>query len=406
MNTVSKTLYFLFISLVFFSCSPEERSHPLPSLLYADADILLEMKSTYAAQGESANELIEYLIECADSKLNLGPFSVMQKDIIPPSGNKHDYISQGPYWWPDTTQPDGLPYIRRDGVHNPEREKFTDRQHLHDLIEGTDILSKAYYVTNNETYAQRAAYLLKVWFVDDSTRMNPHLEFGQGIPGRTEGRGIGIIETRYIGKIADVVSILRNSTNWTQELDTALREWMDDYLTWLRNSEKGKTESVHPNNHGTWYDVQTLSLALFLGYDSLSTQIAENARKSRLDAHIMQDGAQPEELARTVSFSYSTMNLQGLFHLAYIAEKAHVDLWNYENKQGARLLDALEFLLPAATGKEEWKYEQIRPIQGNSLFFHLNLAKDKYNPKYEQLANELKPALNAGDCDKISYFFY
>jgi hypothetical protein len=374
-------------------------------LLYADAGKLFELKSEYSA-GENTNELVQRLIECADAKMNLGPFSVMQKDIIPPSGDKHDYISQGPYWWPDTTKPDGLPYIRRDGVHNPEREKFTDRQHLHDLIETTDLLSKAYYVTNNETYAQHAAYLLQVWFADDSTRMNPHLEFGQGIPGRTEGRGIGIIETRYIGKIADVVSVLRNSTHWSQELDTALHEWMDGYLTWLTTSEKGKDEAVHPNNHGTWYDVQTLSLALFLGYDSLATQIAENARKGRLDAHIMEDGAQPKELARTVSFSYSAMNLQGLFHLAHLAEKVNVDLWNYENTQGARLVDALEFLLPAARGEEEWKHEQIRPIQGNSLFFHLTLAKEKYDPKYEQVANALKPALNAGDCGNLNYFFY
>ena len=405
MNTVAKTLYFLFLSWVFFNCSPEERSHPLPSLLYADADILFELKSEYA-EGENTHELVEHLIACAEAKLSLGPFSVMQKDIVPPSGDKHDYISQGPYWWPDTTKPDGLPYIRRDGVPNPEREKFTDRQHLHDLIETTDILSKAYYVTDNETYAQRAAYLLQVWFADDSTRMNPHLEFGQGIPGRTEGRGIGIIETRSIGKIADVVSILRNSTHWSQALDEALREWMDDYLTWLTTSEKGKDEAVHPNNHGTWYDVQTLSLALFLGYDSLATQIAENAKKSRLDAHIMQDGAQPEELARTISFTYSAMNLQGLFHLAYLAEKAHVDLWNYENTQGAQLIDALAFLLPAATGQAVWKHKQIRPIQESSLFFHLNLAKKKYDPKYEQLANAQKPVIHAGNCDHIDSFFY
>jgi hypothetical protein len=270
----------------------------------------------------------------------------------------------------------------------------------------TDILSKAYFVTNNETYSKRGAYLLQVWFVDEATRMNPHLEFGQGIPGITEGRGIGIIETRYIGKVADVVSILRTSPNWSQEQDTGMRKWMEDYLAWLRNSEKGKEESVHPNNHGTWYDVQTLSLAIFLGYDSLATQIAEKAKETRLDAHIMEDGSQPEELGRTKSFTYSAMNLQGLFHLADIAEKAQVDLWHYENKQGARLINALEFLIPAVIDKEVWQYEQITPIQENSLFFHLNLAKEKYDLKFEVLANEMKPTLDAEDCDEINYFFY
>ena len=140
------------IALLFlFSCSPEQNEQPLSSLLYADADKLFEMKSEYAA-GENTNELIEHLIACAEAKMNLGPFSVMQKDIVPPSGDKHDYISQGPYWWPDTTKPDGLPYIRRDGVVNPEREKFTDRQQLQDLIETPDLLSKAYYVLGKVLY--------------------------------------------------------------------------------------------------------------------------------------------------------------------------------------------------------------------------------------------------------------
>lgn len=390
--------------LILFNCSHEDSTTP-PSLLYANPEVLHELKSKYATQGENANELITHLVECADSKLNAGPFSVTQKDITPPSGDKHDYISQGPYWWPDTTKEDGLPYIRRDGVVNPEKEKFTDRQQLSDMIEATDILSKAYYVTNDETYSKRAAYLLEVWFVDDSTRMNPNLEFGQGIPGRTEGRGIGIIETRDIGIITDVVSILRTSPDWNQTMDEGMREWMDGYLSWLTTSEKGKDESVHPNNHGTWYDVQTISLALFLGYDSLATQIAENAKKSRMDGHIMADGSQPEELIRTISFTYSAMNLQGLFTLAHLAERVNVDLWNYKNQEGASLREALEYLIPAATEKAAWEHEQIKPIPTNSLYFHLNLAAEKYDPIYEQISQEMLPELD-GNCGNLSYYFY
>ncbi|KAG8997613.1 hypothetical protein FRB94_007574, partial [Tulasnella sp. JGI-2019a] len=30
-----------------------------------------------------------------------GPWSVVNKTLLPPSGNIHDYYSLSPYWWPD-----------------------------------------------------------------------------------------------------------------------------------------------------------------------------------------------------------------------------------------------------------------------------------------------------------------
>ena len=43
------------------------------------------------------------------------------KEVVPPSGDKRDYTSLAIYFWPDSTSPDGLPYVRRDGHVNPER---------------------------------------------------------------------------------------------------------------------------------------------------------------------------------------------------------------------------------------------------------------------------------------------
>ena len=54
-------------------------------------------------------------VPSGDLSLSDGPWSVMDKQHVPPSGDKHDYMSLGPYWWPDPDKPDGLPYIRRDG---------------------------------------------------------------------------------------------------------------------------------------------------------------------------------------------------------------------------------------------------------------------------------------------------
>ena len=59
----------------------------------------------------------------AGAALSAGPFSVTDKAVVPPSGDKHDDMSQAPYWWPNPATPNGLPYVQRDGERNPEIDK-------------------------------------------------------------------------------------------------------------------------------------------------------------------------------------------------------------------------------------------------------------------------------------------
>ena len=49
------------------------------------------------------------LMKEADKAMNLTPPSVMDKSMTASSGDKHDYMSMGPYWWPDPSKPDGTP---------------------------------------------------------------------------------------------------------------------------------------------------------------------------------------------------------------------------------------------------------------------------------------------------------
>ncbi len=402
-----KIRYLIIFLAIIVSCSTSKYGGEIvPQLLYANEELVHQLRKDYNDGDPEVVALVSNLIKCAEDVLDEGPFSVIQKEIVPPSGDMHDYISQGPYWWPDTTKADGLPYIRRDGVVNPEREKFTDRANLSRVITNTQQLSWAYFFTGEEKYAEKTAELLSTWFIDDSTKMNPNLEFGQGIPGITEGRGIGIIETSRIGKIADAVELIKNSSHWNEKLNNEMQNWMKEYLHWLTHSEKGLKESVHPNNHGTWYDVQAISLAIFTGQDSVARTIAERAKKLRFDRHILADGSQPEELSRTRSFSYSAMNLRGLFLLAYLAENLDIDLWHYVNENGATPEQALRFLVPAAIGNEEWEYEQIKPIADDALKFHLFLATKVYNDEYIQIANMLPEGRDNMKCEDIELYFY
>ena len=317
----------------------------------------------------------------AQEYLNIKPASVMEKSQTPPGGNKHDYMSMAPYWWPDPSKPDGLPYIRKDGERNPEIRKFTDHAAQGRMIGAVETLSLAFAITNDSKYSKKAAQLLRVWFLDNETKMNPNLNFAQYIPGINTGRGIGIIETSSYYKIVDAIGILETSDVWSQEDDQEIRKWFDEYLDWLTTGKYGKDEANEKNNHGTWYDVQVVSISLFLGKHDLAKRVLNEVKDKRIQSQITSDGKQPLELARTKSWGYSIFNLNAFFHLALLGDNIGIDLWNYQSGEGASIRKALDYLLPFAVHLEKWKYKQIEKIDLNSLHSLLLIAKNKYDQK-------------------------
>src|ERR1044072_5028625 len=160
----------------------------------------------------------------AQKALSEGPFTVMNKGVVPPSGDKHDYMSQAPYFWPDPTKPDGRPYIRRDGERNPEINKITDHKTNGDLENAVEALALAYYFKRDEAYAAKAVQLLRTFFLDPATRMNPNLEYAQFIPGVNTGRGSGLIETRGLVDVVDAIGLLAGKKAWTPTEKKGLKE--------------------------------------------------------------------------------------------------------------------------------------------------------------------------------------
>jgi len=324
----------------------------------------------------------------ADKLLDMKPLSVMDKTIIPVSGNKHDYMSQAPYFWYDSSKPNGLPYIRRDGQRNPEIYKIPDHANLADLGGAVQQLSLCWYLTGEKKYSDKAAFLLRHWFLDTATKMNPHLDYGQAIPGVNNGRGIGIIETIPLIGIADAALLLESSPSWPSADAKGLHAWYAEYLHWMLTSKNGKEEHAAANNHGTWYLAQATDFALFTGDTSAARQLAEEG-KSKMDHQIAGDGRMREELARTNGLHYSTYNLQAFFTLARLARRADVDLWQYTNRQNASIRTALNWLLPYALGEKKWEYEQISGYNNDEIYGLLLQASPVYNDESYRVAAKM-----------------
>jgi hypothetical protein len=306
------------------------------------------------------------LLAQAKPELTQGPWTVMDKTEIPPSGDKHDYMSLAPYYWPTQPQtasnPWGCPYVNKDGQVSPISKSIPDKPEWIQAYNAIYQLSLAWYYTGDASYAQRAELDLRTWFLDAATKMNPNLNFAQGIPCQVDGRGIGIIDFGYsFTEVLDAVDLLNDGAPGWHSADTnGMNSWAGQFLTWLRTSKNGSDEAKETNNHGSFYDMLSAATALFAGQKSLAKSIVQQAETKRIAVQIQADGEQPLELTRTRSWHYFNFNLVALTRLADIGQHVGVNLWKYTAPDGGNMFAAVNYLIPAATqGQSVWTFPEI-----------------------------------------------
>lgn len=349
-----------------FSIHAAEPAATSPKVFCDDAATLVASKAALAAGNAALKPALGRLIQEADARLVQRPSSVMDKKQTPPSGDKHDFVSQAPYYWRDTNSAGGK-YIRRDGERNPESNNDSDSGRFQKLCADTHTLALAFYFSGDEKYAAKTTELIRVWFLNPATKMNPNLNFGQGIPGEVEGRPAGLISARGLVHLVDAIGLLEHSKAWTADDQKGMAAWFTDYLHWLTSSKIGRGELDAKNNHGTYCDTQAAAIALFLGQADMARDIVSQARAKRITRQIEPDGRQPFELARTTSFGYSLFNLRALMDLASIGRRVGVDLWHYQAADGRSILKATEFMAQYADPERKWPYQQIHPENRNDL---------------------------------------
>jgi hypothetical protein len=350
-----------------------------PRVFLLDARQLASAKARLREGDVGLSPAMQQLERDAQEALKAGPFSITDKSMMPPSGDRHDYMSMAPYYWPDPASSNGLPYIRRDGERNPEIGKIPDHRTMDAMAGTVETLALAYYFKGDETYAAKATELLRAWFLDPATRMNSNLQYAQAVTGVNNGRGIGIIESRSLTRVVDSVGLLEGSKSWTDLDDRGVKEWFAKYLQWLQESANGRAEAAAANNHGTYYDVQVVSFALFLGKKEWATEVVKAARTKRIAVQIEPDGRQPLELGRTRAWGYSVGNLSGLVLLATLGDGLGVDLWSYQTPDGRSIRKALDYLVPFAMNQKKWPYQQLGEWPPEALYPVMRRASIKYN---------------------------
>ncbi|MBK6991279.1 MAG: alginate lyase family protein [Chitinophagaceae bacterium] len=392
-----KNRIFLWLSFVFLSCHVYGQSGK-NTVFALDIKKLESTKTKISNKDPEVINAYKQLIKDADKKaLAFGPVSVMEKTGLPPSGDKHDYMSLAPYHWPDPSKPDGLPYIRKDGQTNPEVKDYPDKENMPKLCENVYMLGLAYYFSEENKYAEHAAKLLKVWFLDVDTRMNPNLNYGQAIKGVNEGRGAGLIDTRHWIKLIDGIGLIKNSKYWSVADQKGMQKWFAEFLNWMQTSNNGTDEMKTKNNHGAWYDAQRLSLALFIDSSELAKKIVLNAA-NRLDLQMDNDGLFPAEMERTISLHYTAFVMNAFFTIAHMAEKTGFDFWKYTSPSGKSLKKAFDKMKPYFIGDKEWEGQQIKEFDKEDAYSILIDANEHFKCKdcvqaVKKMADDKAPRL-------------
>lgn len=309
------------------------------------------------------------LIEEADFILEKRQlYSVTFKTVLPPSSSKNDFYSLAPYWWPDSSKENGLPYIRKDGQMNPERDQIQDGRMLVDVSSDIYKLGIAFYYTQDSRYVEWINELVRVFFIDPSTKMNPNFNYAQLIKGR-EGQSSTTIGAISFIQLIEGVQLAKDSPAFNKRQLRELKGWFEDLVVWMENDEKPIKDGNAQNNIGVYYTAQTVVYHLFVGNVQQARRILETNGKRIVDQQIDKDGKLNAELKRAAPWGYVKYAFTAFDYLIQLSNKLNVDLYEYENSQGGSIEKMFNWILQYATGAKEWEYsrENVTPREVKTI---------------------------------------
>ena len=332
------------------------------------------------------------ILRAAEAYLTEAPVTITATSSPRSAGEKHDYFSEGDYWWPDPKNPDGS-YIQRDGMSNPDNF-VAHRRALMRLSVQAPALCAAWLITRQRRFADHAAKHLRAWFFNEETRMNPNLQYAQAIHGRTTGRGTGVIDTIHLVEVVRGTSAIKPSGALSETEHAGVGKWFTDYLTWMTTSKNGIEEREAKNNHGTCWVMQAAEFARFTDNRELTGYCRDRFKTVLAPDQIARDGSFPQELRRTKPYGYSLFNLDIMATVCQILSTPTDNLFTYSLPDGRSMKKAMAFMFPYIADKKTWPhppdvmYFDQWPVRHPSLLF-AGLALSR--PEYLKLWRSLNP---------------
>ena len=331
---------------------------PLGKFAFGIFGSLLFAISTH---GASTNELVNTvaridrarILKLANEALALKPPAVTEHVSTNSAGGPHDFFSQADYTWPNPTTKNKLPYVNRDGETNPENFEY-HRMAMRNMKDAVAALAAAYALTGDDKYAAKAQEFIRVFFLDEKTKMNPNLDYAQAVLGVATGRSYGIIDTLHLAELPVAVRFLEKSPKFEPAVDAGLKKWFADYIHWMTTATNGVKEMEAANNHSIAYFVQLASFADFVGDRKTMDFCRKRFKEVLLPKQMAADGSFPLELKRTKPYGYSIFQADNVAILCVLMSTPQEDLWKFKLPDGSSVLKSTEFIYPYLADKQKW----------------------------------------------------
>ncbi len=295
----------------------------------------------------------ERILKAAKIALAQPPVTITSSRAKFSEGGPNDFYSNGDYWWPNPAKPDGLPYIQRDGQSNPGN--FNDhRVAVRNLQDAVAALGAAYKITGDDKYAAEAVQLLRVFFLDPQTRMNPNFQFAQAVPGVSPGRGTGIIDGLHLIEIPKAIEAMKGSATVPPDVLAGLKEWFGTLVRWMATSKNGHQEAAAKNNHSVAFYLQMAVFSEFAGDEIHLAECRREYKTVFVPDQMTADGSFPQELRRTKPYGYSIFQLDNMATLCQVLSRPDDNLWAFRLPDGRGIQKAVEYLYPFLADKSKW----------------------------------------------------
>lgn len=337
-------LGFSFGKLVFPGQLLQGSPKKFPKTFMFDGQQLVAAKELAESRNKLLQSAIKDLCQRSDLLLEMKNPTVTDKKNYPDLAKTNDYVSLAKYWWP-SSNPGGIPYVRKDGEVNPEcySENY-DSKRLETFCDAVIFLAITSFLSDEKKYADKAISLINTWIVDPATRQNPHFRFSQIVPAVDDVRCWGLIEARRLVYVCDALKILNYLNLIDDQTYRICRHWFWELSQWLEKSEVGRKAIKLKNNIGFWVDLERVVFAKFAGKEKLAEDIIRNSTIPRISEQIELDGRLPAELSRERPYDYVIFTLLAMAGLSKVGESEDVKLTEFSDAEGRSFQNAFDWL--------------------------------------------------------------
>ncbi len=302
-----------------------------------------------------------------DEVLIMPDLFVTDKNFTAPSGDTHDYYSVAPHY-----SSAGLKY---DSYTNDEDrvKKCSDAEAFRNFAWRVYAYSVGGVILRQPQLSQKAVNLIKSWFVDSKTKMNPNVRYAQIIPRSDKINEVGVIELRQLINVVSAAKVLLICGALEGSELQMIKNWIQLFLDDCDNCAIREKALQRKNNIGTWSAVLFGTLDLFCDRYPRSFSIAYQAAE-RLGQQLGPFSVQLNEIGRAMPLHYCLFNLAAWFELSQLCREFGIDLYRFSGVHNESLRNALQFC------SENRKQHSDYSTNSREYDFRIDTLKSLYEP--------------------------